>query len=65
VRHIEVYKGSKKMRHKLRKTDLYLTVLQHEKIKSDANSRGITFSELFRKIIDLYYEEKIKSDERK
>lgn len=53
------------MRHKLRKTDLYLTVLQHEKIKSDANSRGITFSELFRKIIDLYYEEKIKSDERK
>jgi hypothetical protein len=42
---------------KLRKTDLYLSVIQHEKIKKIAEEKGIAFSELFRMIVDRYLEE--------
>ena len=45
-------------RPKLRKTDMYLTIVQHEKILEMANKKGITFSEMFRKIVDWYLEEK-------
>ena len=45
------------MKQKMRKTDLYLTILQHEEIKKIANEKGIPFSELFRKIVDWYLEE--------
>lgn len=45
-------------RPKMRKTDLYLTIDQHKKILETANKKGITFSELFRRIVDLYLEEK-------
>ena len=46
------------MKHKLRKTDLYLTIEQHKKIKEISDGKNITFSELFRRIIDWYLEEK-------
>lgn len=45
-------------RPKLRKTDLYLTIVQHKEIKKESDERGITFSEMFRKIIDWYRENK-------
>ena len=40
----------------MRKTDIYLTEKQHEKVKKEAIERGITFSEMFRKIVDNYLE---------
>jgi len=46
------------MKQKMRKTDLYLTIVQHEQIKKIADNKGISFSELFRKIVDWYLEEK-------
>ena len=45
-------------RPKLRKTDLYLTIDQHEKVKKISEEKGMTFSELFRRITDWYLEEK-------
>lgn len=42
----------------MRRTDIYLTNDQHEKIKKEAEVRGITFSEMFRKIVDQYLERK-------
>ncbi len=42
---------------KMRKTDLYLTIRQHQKILEIANNKGITFSEMFRQIIERYLEE--------
>jgi len=45
-------------RPNMRKTDLYLTIMQHETILEIANKKGITFSEMFRKIVDWYLEEK-------
>ena len=46
------------MKTKLKRTDLYITKTQHEEIKKESSDRGITFSEMFRKIIDLYLENK-------
>jgi hypothetical protein len=43
---------------KMRPTLLYLTIVQHEKVMNMANKKGITFSEMFRKIVDWYLEEK-------
>lgn len=45
-------------RPNMRKTDLYLTILQHETILEIANKKGITFSEMFRYIVNWYLEEK-------
>ena len=45
-------------RPKLRKTDLYLTISQHEKVKKISEEKGMTFSELFRRMVDWYLEEK-------
>ena len=41
---------------KMKRTNLYLTEKQHEAISKEAESRGINFSEMFRKIIDNYLE---------
>ena len=46
------------MKIKLRRTNLYLTAKQYEDIMKEAQERGITFSEMFRKIVDLYLERK-------
>jgi predicted DNA binding CopG/RHH family protein len=43
---------------KMKRTNLYLTEKQHEKISKEAEERGINFSEMFRKIIDNYLEKK-------
>lgn len=43
-------------RPKLRKTDLYLTEKQHDQILEIAMNKGITFSEMFRRIVDEYLE---------
>ena len=42
---------------KMRKTDLYLTIMQHDKISKIATHKGITFSEMFRYITDRFLEE--------
>jgi hypothetical protein len=41
---------------KMRKTDLYLTIRQHEKISEISMNKGITFSEMFRRIVEEYLE---------
>ena len=46
------------MKNTMFRTNLYLTQSQHEEILKEANERGITFSELFRKIVDNYLEKK-------
>jgi len=46
------------MKIKLRRTNLYLTVKQYDEIMKESQDRGITFSEMFRKIVDLYLEKK-------
>ena len=66
MRHTELYKRNKKMnrnpiiltRPKLRKTDLYLTISQHDEVKRISEEKGMTFSELFRRMVDWYLEEK-------
>ena len=50
--------SGKDMKIKLKRTDLYITKIQHEEIKKQSIDRGITFSEMFRKIIDFYLENK-------
>jgi predicted DNA binding CopG/RHH family protein len=47
------------MKQKLIRTDLYITKIQYDEIKKKAAKKGITFSEMFRKILDWYLEEKI------
>ena len=42
------------MKKKMKRTDIYLTQRQHKEIKKEADKEGITFSELFRKIVDNY-----------
>jgi len=46
------------MKTLLKRTDLYITIKQHKEIKKESEERGITFSEMFRKIIDLYLDKK-------
>ena len=45
-------------RPNMRATTLYLTIEQHKEIKKESDERGITFSEMFRKIIDWHRENK-------
>ena len=40
----------------MKRTDIYVTEKQHKTVKCLADSSGITFSEMFRKIIDIYCE---------
>ena len=42
------------------RTNLFLTKKQHSAIKKLAKEKGITFSEMFRKIVDMYLERKEK-----
>ena len=46
------------MEHKMKRTNIFLTQKQHSNILKEAQNRGITFSEMFRKIIDNYLERK-------
>ena len=43
---------------KMRRTEMYITNSQYEAIKNESDERGITFSEMVRKIIDNYLEKK-------
>jgi len=43
---------------KMIRTNLYLSKIQYETVFKMAKDKGITFSEMFRKIIDHYLEEK-------
>jgi len=43
---------------KMKRTNLYITEKQHNNVSKDAEERGINFSEMFRKIIDCYYDNK-------
>jgi len=45
---------------KMKRTNLYLTQNQHLEISEEAEKRGINFSEMFRKIVDNYLENKKK-----
>lgn len=42
----------------MHRTQIYLTDQQVEKIKQEAKEKEIRFSEMLRRIIDTYYEEK-------
>jgi hypothetical protein len=53
-----LYYGDKDMDKKMKRTNIFLTQKQHSDILKEAKDRGITFSELFRKIIDNYLERK-------
>lgn len=44
------------MKIKLRRTDLYITHNQYNEIMKISKEKGITFSEMFRKILDWYLE---------
>jgi len=46
------------MKIKLRRTNLYLTQIQYDEIKKQSENKQITFSEMFRKIVDFYLEKK-------
>lgn len=46
------------MKIKLRRTNLYLTKIQYDEIKKLSGDKQITFSEMFRKIVDSYLERK-------
>lgn len=41
----------------MRRTDIYLTERQYDLVKEISQEREITFSEMFRRIIDNYLEE--------
>ena len=43
---------------KMRRTDIFITELQYELIMKKSKEKGITFSEMFRKVVDWYIEEK-------
>ena len=45
------------MKTLLKRTDLYITKKQYVEIKKQSEKRGITFSEMFRKIVDWYLED--------
>ena len=46
------------MEEKMKRTNIFITQKQHIKISEEAKERGITFSEMFRKIVDNYLENK-------
>lgn len=46
------------MKSRMKRTNIFLTEKEHEQIKTEAEERGITFSEMFRKIVDKYLENK-------
>ena len=52
------------MEHMVR-TNLFLTIKEHGAIKKEAMERGITFSEMFRKIIDNYLDNMVVERENK
>ena len=43
---------------KMRRTEMYLTEKQHKAVHKEADDRGVSFSEMFRKIVDYYYDNK-------
>ena len=46
------------MKKRMTRTNIYITQKQHKQVKTEADKRGITFSEMFRKIVDYWYEKK-------
>lgn len=44
------------MKKRMTRTNIYVTKKQHKQVKAEAEKRGITFSEMFRKIVDYWYE---------
>ncbi len=50
------------MKIKLKRTNIYITQEQHREIKKISDASGITFSEMFRKIVDRYLEGKNAKD---
>jgi len=48
---------------KMRRTDIFITELQYKQIMKRAKERGITFSEMFRKVADWYIEEKCEKEQ--
>ena len=46
------------MKKKMVRTNLYLTKSQYGQVRQEADKRGITFSEMFRKIVDKYLDNK-------
>ena len=46
------------MVNKMKRTNIFLTQKQHSEVLKEAKDRGITFSEMFRKIVDNYLERK-------
>ena len=46
----------KDMKKRMKRTNIFLTQNQHSDVSKEAEKRGITFSEMFRKIVDYYLE---------
>ena len=46
------------MKTKMRKIDLYITPKQYDSLKKEADEKGVPFSEMLRKMIDFYEENK-------
>ena len=46
------------MKNKMKRTNIFITQKQHLEVSKEAENRGITFSEMFRKIVDNYLERK-------
>ena len=46
------------MNTKMKRTNIFITQKQHSAVMEEAKDRGITFSEMFRKIIDNHMEGK-------
>ena len=44
------------MKNKMKRTNIFITQKQHSEVSKEAEERGITFSEMFRKIVDNYLE---------
>jgi hypothetical protein len=41
---------------RMKRTNIYLTKVQYEQVNTEAQTKEITFSEMFRRIIDQYLE---------
>ena len=46
------------MKKRMRRTEMYMTYRQHQIVKTEAEEKGINFSEMMRKILDYYIENK-------